>query len=50
MVMRDTMNSKKGKKESSIKNQLDDECVKDLVHQDAWLQITGQGKRKKIVR
>jgi hypothetical protein len=40
---------KERKKNSSIKNQLDDECVEDLVHQDAWLQIIGQGKRKKVM-
>jgi hypothetical protein len=37
MVMHEAMNSKKGKKESSIFNQFDDECVEDLVHQDVWL-------------
>jgi hypothetical protein len=36
MVMHDTMNSRKGKKIFN-QNQLDDECVEDLVHRDAWL-------------
>jgi hypothetical protein len=34
----------KEKKKSSIFNQLGDECVEDLVHQNAWLQFIGQGK------
>jgi hypothetical protein len=35
--MREAMNSRKGKKKSSIFNQLDDEYEENLVHQDAWL-------------
>jgi hypothetical protein len=27
--------------------QLSDECVEDLVHQDAWLQFIGQGNENK---
>jgi len=31
-------------------NKFGDECVKKLVHQDAWLQFIGQGKKRKDVK
>jgi hypothetical protein len=34
--MHDAMNSREGKKNLN-QNQLDDECVEDLVHQNVWL-------------
>jgi hypothetical protein len=41
------MNSKKEKKIFD-QNQLDDECVEDLVHQDAWVQFIDQVKGRKM--
>jgi hypothetical protein len=42
------MNSKKEK--ISDHNQLGDECVEDLVHQDAWLQFICQGKGREGIK
>jgi hypothetical protein len=42
------MNSKKEK--ILDHNQLGDECVEDLVYQDAWLQFIRRGKGRKGVK
>jgi hypothetical protein len=41
-------NFKEGKKNQN-QNQIDNVCVKDLLHKNVWLQFIGQGKGRKCI-